>query len=141
MNASNYLLLFLSCWFLCSCKGEKEEPYIWKSMEVTATAYNSFPGQTSSIHPEITAWGDSIKPGMKIIAVSRDLIKKGLDYDTMVKIEGLDSIYLVKDKMNKRWRNRIDVYMGKDKKKALEWGKKKITIQYAVKKDSVLKRK
>lgn len=116
-----------------SCKGG-DNSYDWKSMKVTATAYNSFPYQTSYEHPEITAWGDSLKPGMKCIAVSRDLIPLGLDYNTMVKIEGFDGIYRVNDKMHYRWKKRIDIYMGKDKQRALEWGRQKITIQYAVKK-------
>lgn len=122
---------------MASCK-EKivDDGYIWKKLRVTATAYNSFPSQTSKIHPGITAWGDSIKPGMKIIAVSKDLIPLGLDYNTQVKIKGDSSIYLVKDKMHSKWKNRIDIYMGEDKEKALQWGRKKITIQYRVKRDS-----
>ncbi|MCM4152465.1 hypothetical protein DHD05_12755 [Arenibacter sp. N53] len=114
-----------------------DDGYIWKKHKVTATAYNSFPSQTSKIHPGITAWGDSLKPGMKIIAVSRDLIPLGLDYNAQVKIEGDTSIYLVKDKMHSKWKNRIDIYMGEDKKKALKWGRKKVTIHYRVKRDSI----
>lgn len=106
-------------------------------LTVTATAYNSLPSQTSHIHPGITAWGDSIQPGMKYIAVSRDLLQKGLTYNTMVKIKGFDGVYQVKDKMHFRWRNRIDIYMGIDKKKAVEWGRKKVEILYAIKKDSL----
>jgi len=121
---------------LFSCR-EKEDEYIWKPITVTATAYNSLPSQTSHIHPGITAWGDSLKPGMKYIAVSRDLLQKGLAYNTMVKIKGFEGIYHVKDKMHFRWRNRIDIYMGLDKKKAKEWGRKKVEILYAVKKDSL----
>jgi 3D (Asp-Asp-Asp) domain-containing protein len=110
-------------------------------MKVTATAYNSLPAQTSYIHPGITAWGDSLKPGMKCIAVSRDLIRKGLTHNTMVKIDGFEGVYLVKDKMHYRWRNKIDIYMGVDKEKALAWGRKKIEIQYAIKKDSTTLKK
>jgi len=108
----------------------------WKELEVTATAYNAIANQTSKIHPGITAWGDSLKPGNKYIAVSRDLLGKGLTYNTMVKLDTFPGIYLVKDKMNKRWTNRIDIYMGQDVKKARQWGKRKIKIRYAVKKDS-----
>ncbi|SHF09140.1 3D (Asp-Asp-Asp) domain-containing protein [Arenibacter palladensis] len=122
---------------MASCKEKVvDDGYIWKKLRVTATAYNSFPSQTSKIHPGITAWGDSIKPGMKIIAVSKDLIPLGLDYNTQVKIKGDTSIYLVKDKMHSKWKNRIDIYMGEDKEKALQWGRKKITIHYRVKRDS-----
>lgn len=131
------IILFLLLLTAISCK-EEEDEYVWIAMKVTATAYNSLPSQTSYVHPGITAWGDSLKPGMKYIAVSRDLIIKGLKYNTRVKIEGFDDVYIVKDKMHHRWRNKIDIYMGLDKEKALEWGRKKIEIQYAVKKDSLV---
>lgn len=102
-----------------------------KSMEVTATAYNSLAAQTHRDHPAITAWGDTLKPGMKAIAVSRDLIDSGLIYGTEVKIEGLKGTYTVRDKMNKRWTQKIDIYMGTSEKNALEWGKRKVTIKWS----------
>lgn len=124
--------------FLATCKEKVvDDGYVWKKLKVTATAYNSFPSQTSKTHPGITAWGDSLYPGMKIIAVSKDLIPLGLDYNTQVKIKGDTSIYLVKDKMHSKWKNRIDIYMGEDKEKALQWGRKKITIHYRVRRDSI----
>ena len=130
------LLWILMSFSFISCSDRvKEDNYDWIPMTVTATAYNSFPGQTSYEHPEITAWGDSIKPGLKWIAVSRDLLRKGLRHNTLVKIDTFDGIYIVKDKMHPRWRNRIDIYMGEDRQKAKEWGRRKIEIQYAVKKE------
>ncbi len=102
-----------------------------KTMEVTATAYNSVPAQTRpGSSGAITAWGDTLKPGMKCIAVSRDLIDSGLVHNKTVKIEGLDGTYWVKDKMNKRWTKKIDIYMGTNEKKAREWGKKQVTISW-----------
>ena len=120
-----------------SCKYGVEEGYTWKELQVTATAYNSLAYQTSS-DPHITAWGDSLKPGKKYIAVSRDLIALGLTHNTPVIIEGFDEIYWVKDKMNRRWKNRIDIYMGINVKQAKEWGRRKVTIQYGIKKDTTL---
>lgn len=115
------------------CEKEKKEVplYDWNTIEVTATAYNSLGYQTNS-HPQLTAFGDSLKPGLKCIAVSRDLLKMGLKHNTPVKIEGFEGVYLVKDKMNKRWKNRIDIYMGNDVKTARNWGKKKVLITYGV---------
>ncbi|MBT8280541.1 MAG: 3D domain-containing protein [Muriicola sp.] len=110
---------------------EKEEEWIWKSMEVTATAYNSIASQTKPL-ANVAAWGDTLSAGMRCIAVSRDLIRKGMGYNTPVKIEGFEGIYLVKDKMNKRWENRIDIYMGLDVQKAKGWGRRKVTIQYGI---------
>lgn len=100
----------------------------WDTLTVTASAYNSLPEQTTKENPAIAAWGDELKPGMKVVAVSRDLIEKGLDYNTKIKIEGQDGIYLVKDKMHPRWKNKIDIYMGEDVKKALAWGRREVTI-------------
>ncbi|WP_244462158.1 3D domain-containing protein [Wocania ichthyoenteri] len=117
--------------FNCKEEAKLKDIYEWKTIEVTATAYNSLAYQTNS-NPNITAFGDSLKPGLKYIAVSRDLLKMGLKHNTPVKIEGFDSIYLVKDKMNKRWKHRIDIYMGVDVKAARKWGKKKISITYGI---------
>jgi 3D (Asp-Asp-Asp) domain-containing protein len=133
------ILITASIVLLFSCKEsvQGEDVYKWVPLTVTATAYNSVPGQTSYEHPEITAWGDSITPGVKWIAVSRDLLKKGLRYNTLVKIDTFKGVYLVKDKMHPRWRNRIDIYMGTNVRKAREWGRRKIKIKYGVKKDTV----
>jgi len=101
-----------------------------KTLEVESHAYNSVASQTNATKPALTAWGDTLKPGMKAIAVSRDLIKMGLTHNTKVKIKGLDGHYLVLDKMNKRWTKKIDIYMGVDVKAAKAWGKKKVTISW-----------
>ncbi len=115
---------------------DRPPDYEWTSLKVTVSAYNSVRSQTDSLH-NLAAWGDTLKPGMRCIAVSRDLLTKGLTYNTPVKIEGLEGTYLVKDKMHYRWRNKIDIYMGTDVKSAREWGRKKLTISYPVKSDSL----
>lgn len=123
---------------LYNCKEAPiEDPYHWETIEVTASAYNSTRRQTDS-NPFITAFGDSLKPGLNYIAVSRDLIQKGLKHNTPIKIEGFDSIYYVKDRMHSRWKNRIDIYMGIDVKAARQWGRKKITISYGIPKQNAL---
>ncbi|WP_445736280.1 3D domain-containing protein [Mariniflexile sp.] len=117
-----------------------EELYTWHDLKVSASAYNSVAAQTNS-NPHITAFGDSLKPGLRYIAVSRDLYRKGLKRDTPVKIKGFDSIYFVKDRMHPRWRNKIDIYMGTDVKAARKWGRKKVSISYGILKplDSIKK--
>ena len=110
---------------------------VWDSLTVSVSAYNSVKSQTGAGNPKITAWGDTLKPGIKVIAVSRDLIKKGLDYNTPVRIDGLKGVYFVKDKMHYRWKNKIDIYMGENVKKARKWGRKKRKIYYLVKNDSL----
>ena len=116
------------------CKKETRQLFEWKTREVTATAYNSLAYQTNS-NPHITAFGDSLKPGLKYIAVSRNLLQEGLGHNTLVQIEGLEGMYLVKDKMNRRWRNRIDIYMGTNVKAARTWGRRKVNISYRVEVD------
>ncbi len=96
--------------------------------KVTATAYTSTINQTDST-PFLAAWNNKIKPGDKIIAVSWDLLRKnGLKNGAKVKIAGLKGYYTVRDKMHKRWRRKIDIYMGLDRKKALKWGRRKVHI-------------
>ena len=123
----------------CDFSSKKAEVplQVWDSLTVSASAYNSVKSQTGAGNPKITAWGDTLKPGIKVIAVSRDLIKKGLDYNTPVRIDGMEAVYFVKDKMHHRWKNKIDIYMGEDIKKARKWGRKKIKIYYLVQKDSL----
>jgi len=99
----------------------------WNSMVVTASAYNSLSSQGTG-NVNLTAWGDTLKPGMRSIAVSEDLIAKGLTHKTEVKIQGLEGTYVVNDKMHPRWKNKIDIYMGVDREKALKWGRKKVEI-------------
>nr|WP_321223547.1 hypothetical protein [uncultured Psychroserpens sp.] len=132
------IVIVLAFLALLGCKKEELNPYEWKTIEVTATAYNSLAYQTNS-NPHITAFGDSLKPGLKYIAVSRDLLKKGLEHNTLVKVDGLEGTYLVKDKMNRRFRNKIDLYMGTDVKAARKWGRRKVNISYRVEinKDSI----
>ena len=96
---------------------------------VTATAYNSVPeqGMGSGQHG---AWGDRLKPGMKAIAVSDDLIELGLGHGSQVRIEGLDGTYTVMDRMASRWNRRIDIYMGTDERAARAWGVREVRIRW-----------
>jgi 3D (Asp-Asp-Asp) domain-containing protein len=122
-------LVFIGLIILFSCNSNDEKSYD-VTMTVTATAYNSVEAQSKKGNIGIAAWGDRLEPGDKAIAISRDLIRLGLKYNQEVKIEGLDGTFIVKDKMNKRWNKRIDIYMGLDEKAAKEWGKKQVEIKF-----------
>ena len=101
-----------------------------RKLSVTATAYTSHRGQTDKT-PFLAAWNNRIRPGMKIIAVSRDLITKyGITNGKKVRISGLKGIYTVRDKMNKKWRRKIDIYMGTSRWRALRWGRRRVTLYY-----------
>lgn len=140
INLTLFVVLLYSIFGFSSCESDtntKEIPKAaWQTLRVSASAYNSTSTQTEG-NPKITAWGDTLKPNMKVIAVSRDLIRKGLEYNTPVRIEGLEGIFFVKDKMHHRWKNKIDIYMGEDVQKARNWGRKRIFIHYLIPQDSV----
>lgn len=125
------IALIILMFLMLSCEEELSPKYEWKAIRVTASAYNSTKHQTEG-DPFVGAFGDSLKPGMKCIAVSRDLYRLGLKQNTFVTIEGLKGIYLVKDKMHERWKNKIDIYMGTDIISAKRWGRKKVNIHYRI---------
>lgn len=88
--------------------------------KVTLTIYKATESETDST-PNITASGfkiDTLNPGKhKIIAVSRDLKKKGWGFGKKVKIKKAgkyNGVYTIRDLMNKRHKNRIDVLVGDD---------------------------
>ena len=114
---------------ICVLAASANADSVERSLVVTATAYNSLPEQTDA-EPNLAAWGDPLAPGMKVIAVSQDLIPVGLDRHTPVKIEGFPGVYLVLDKMHKRWEKRIDIYMGYDLEAARAWGKRQVEIRW-----------
>ncbi|MGX2042238.1 3D domain-containing protein [Methylocaldum sp. MU1018] len=104
------------------------DPLQARSMTVTATAYNSIVAQTDST-PHIGACNEPMESRNKIVAVSRDLFEIGLDCGTKVKIHGV-GVFVVLDKMDDRWRKRIDIHMGKKVGKALAWGERKVRISW-----------
>lgn len=89
---------------------------------VTATIYHAVPEQTDST-PDITASGKQIDLTNPLkhrwIAVSRDLEAKGLTFGVKVCVTGagdLDGVWTVQDRMNKRWKHRIDFLVNEDLK-------------------------
>jgi 3D (Asp-Asp-Asp) domain-containing protein len=105
-----------------------------RSLNVTATAYNSIDAQTDAT-PHVGAWGDNlddaVKPGLRVIAVSQDLLTEhGLRRGQRVRIHGLKGEFVVLDKMPKRWTHRIDIYMQKDVRAARKWGRRRVKISW-----------
>ncbi|MCC9166792.1 hypothetical protein [Pontibacter harenae] len=94
------------------------------TLTVSASIYFPEPQQTDS-SPFITADGSRINkknPGKhRWIAVSRDLHSRWggeISYGDSVKVSGisdqLDGTYIVRDVMNRRMRNQIDILVGKN---------------------------
>ena len=124
MKESIVYIILLVCCFSCKEREKQVKPskFNWQGLEVTVSAYNSVTWQTQG-NPNIAAWGDTLKPGMKVVAVSRDLLDLGITHNSMITIDTFKDTFLVKDKMNRRWRKRIYIYMGKYVKKARKWGR------------------
>ncbi len=128
INIFTFLLLILpqtvgNVDFLNSNDFNFKESYnkIYKQF-VTLTIYSPSPSQTDST-PNLTASGfkiDTTNPSKhRIIAVSRDLKKKGWDFGKKVRIKKagkFNGVYTIRDLMNKRHKNRIDVLVGDEHK-------------------------
>ena len=101
-----------------------------QAQTVTATAYTSTHRQTDS-SPCISATNKNIcklhSKGVRIIAVSRNLERLGYRMGKHVLIRG--KRYLITDRMNKRFTNRIDFYMGRNHRAAMKWGIRKVNIK------------
>jgi 3D (Asp-Asp-Asp) domain-containing protein len=85
--------------------------------ETVATAYNSLASQTDS-SPWITASGSRCRKG--VIAANH------LPIGTKVMIDGFgDQIFVVEDRMNRRYKKRIDIWM-RSYHDAIKFGRRKI---------------
>lgn len=100
-----------------------------RRLTVTATAFNSTRAQTDG-RPLETACGDRLRPGDKIIAVSRDLEDQGLVCGTEVDISGMEGPWIVGDLTSRRHKQLIDIYMGRDTKAAKRWGVQEVEITW-----------
>jgi len=94
------------------------EEFKLEGMEVTVTMYHPVRSQTDST-PNILADGTRIRvhkaSEYRFIAVSRNLLKQHggfLEYGDFIVLSGTghkDGVYQVKDTMNKRFVNRVDI--------------------------------
>lgn len=88
-----------------------------RSGTVVATAFNSMESQTDST-PWITASGSRCRPGV--------IASNFLPFGTKVKIEGFgDRIFVVEDRMNKRYSKRLDIWF-RSHKEAINFGVRKV---------------
>ena len=121
---------------------EKLDEYETEGLHVTVTMYQPVRYQTDST-PNILADGTRIRTkeasNYKFIAVSRNLLKRHggfLDFGDFILLKGTDlkdGVYQVRDVMNKRFVNRIDILESTDVK-PYKYDKAKI-----IKTDLVLK--
>ena len=107
------------------------------SLEVSASVYYPERNQTDDT-PLITADGSHINPNNpkkhRWAALSRNLLKRwggNLNFGDSVLVKGisreLDGIYVVRDVMNKRLKNRIDILVGRKDQIFGRWDQVQIT--------------
>ena len=104
-------------------------------LTVTATIYHATPSQTDST-PDRTATNFKINmdnpESHRIIAVSRDLEALGFTMNKTVVIcnaGDMDGLWVIRDRMNKRWTNRIDFLVDTDVRGG-KWDSVKIELIY-----------
>ena len=92
-----------------------------KIMKVTVTAYNSEEAQTDDT-PFITAFGTNTREGI----VATNFLPRG----TLIRFPEIygDKIFIVEDRMNKRYYYNIDIWMEK-KIDAINFGAKVLTVE------------
>jgi hypothetical protein len=78
--------------------------------------------------PRRGSWGDELKPGMKALAVSPDLVQRGLGRGTRVRIEGLPSSYRVRHQLGAETLERVEIFMGTDSEAARRWHERRARI-------------
>lgn len=104
-----------------------------KTILVTATIYHATSSQTDST-PDTTATNfkiDMTNPAShRIIAVSRDLEALGFKMNKLVEISNagdMNGIWVIRDRMNKRWIKRID-FLVDETMKGGKWTNVKIKL-------------
>lgn len=87
------------------------EPFKPQEWKLSATVYWGVEAQTNS-HPTTAAWGDKFDPNdpPRWVALSRDLEEFFSYNDTLLVCNAgeLSGLWVVKDRMNRRWRKKID---------------------------------
>lgn len=92
-----------------------------KEINIFITAYTL---EECHANKGITASGKKVKVGM--VAVSPDLMKKGLKFGEKIEIENLGT-FVVADRTSKRLKNTIDIFMNSSKS-ARKFGKRKYIL-------------
>lgn len=105
-------------------------PISSKALRVQAMAYTGGCSPKKSKRTTRGAWGDTLSPNIKAVAVSPDLLEMGLDRGDVISIEGLPGQYKVLDVMHGRHDKSIDIFYGDDQCGAMQWGKRTLTITW-----------
>ena len=91
-----------------------------QTVEVTSTVYHATPEQCNEDygHTATNFKLDTLNPYKhRIVAISRDLESKGFKMNDTITVTGTgiyDGTWIIRDRMNKRWTNRIDFLINKE---------------------------
>jgi 3D (Asp-Asp-Asp) domain-containing protein len=95
---------------------------VWaEEMNISVTAYTL---KECYHNKGKTASGETVRPG--ILAVSRDLERKGFKMGTKVFISDL-GVFVIKDRTHRRNRGNLDIYMSSHKR-AMKFGRQKYSL-------------
>jgi len=126
------MVKYLWCYILFASTitlGFSHEKYVSIEEIVTVTAYEPKVSQTDDT-PLITASNQTVRVG--ICAVSRDIEKRySLEFGDKIHLEDIGT-FEFSDRMNRRWKNRVDIFMWSGAK---EFGVKTTTLKYILKKE------
>lgn len=116
---SRAALLLLAALVACSPRGQTA------SADVGAFAVElRRPGE----EPPRGSWGDELVPGTKALAVSPDLVARGLSRGVRVRIEGLPASYRVRHRLGDAAHERVEIFMGTDAEAARRWRERRARI-------------
>jgi len=74
------------------------------------------------------SWGDELTPGTKAVAVSPDLVARGLARGVRMRIEGMPASYHVRHQLADGTRERVEIFMGTDAAAAQRFGTRRARI-------------
>jgi hypothetical protein len=115
------LALLVACALGLGCAREGEVLTVTASARLPAGG----PGAV-----ERGAWGDEIRPGVKAIAVSSDLVERGLVPGVRVRIEGFAGSYAVLDRLPPGRTRHIAVFAGLEPEAARRMEERQVRIYW-----------
>lgn len=120
---------FIETATIISVSPKKESKSESRKHKVAATAYSSTPDQTDD-SPFITAAGTYVRDGIVATNLIDPLTGRRYAFGTRIKIPDVygDKIFVVEDRMNSRYIERIDIWFP-TRQEALQFGKKTVVIE------------
>jgi 3D (Asp-Asp-Asp) domain-containing protein len=102
-------------------QNKSKQPKYHSLVPVSVSMYNAVEEQTDDT-PLITASNETIHSG--VVALSRDLEEKyNFKFGDLIFIKEINKSLIFKDRMNKRFKNSVDIY-SKCEKEAKEFGRR-----------------